>query len=1661
MSIRKGTLTAFACTVGMAFSAVATTVATASWKSGGDRSNPGDASNWECKDSSGNIIDGAVPTDDTVITISGETDFNLPARTKIHAKSLVFDDNVKLTQDADWSGMIAGAEFGGSYTPLEYLFAPNGSYIDTEFAPNGNTKMTMEVEVQGAKKEYWWGVWDNSYSDMAYAVGIDGPHEIYVGYVKGGGGMWGVDGSPSPRDLAVGDRIIVTLDKNHVTVKTADNEIVFLDKNRWKEVLGDLQLENTIYLFKQNRKGTEVFSYGDQVGVKMYSCQIWDGEELVRNFVPAKDENGTICLFETEGNKFYYDKKAGSNFSGGAAGAPRVRATSDHAIALNPDAIIDLNGKKLTMDGAALNGSFGEITSNVAGGKLEVNVAEGTVATDSNISLTGKFGIEKIGAGTLEMKHGGQSFTDGVEIFAGLVRPKDGGWKGSEKLFGVESFAMTIHAGGMFDMRGGYDYPGSDFILDGGAMINTVSKSYKDCGGIGNVTLTADSYMRIDKHIGLSNDGKYLDLGGYTLDLEINDELWVGYRVIRNGTLNLIKGNLNVTTQQTTTKDSGSADFNLTLGGTLMLGRDMTVGDLVLGKDAAFEGDKRHDSTRNTGKLLVRGVFAPTSTNFPDIVMQSGSTLDISDFEGLFTVYGTMSDADRKLAFAENAKISVKVASGLVSGTKVIAWDAADMPNAEFSFVGDNTAAVVKEDGLYYGGDASSTVVTRAEWTGAKDDGDLTNPGNWTCYNENGNIVYGGTPDNDSKVVFDVPTLNVNIPAGAEIGYSSVSIDASTTLLADCDLRGANQLAFADDITVDTAGHKLYVNRLVGNFTVTDTTTGEPGELVVDVPAGATAETKTLALTGNLKLVKDGAGSMDMNRTGQTFSGGFEIKNGAVSPVPGWRGGDKYIGDEKNLVTIDAGGSYDINGGANFSSYSWVLNGGTLVNSRRLEWPDWTTFGKITLTADSFVNLAERAPFASSTCVVDLGGHVLTVDTDTSVKADTCFYAFQCQFKNGTLVANSGIIDFCAKNNTTADLGSSDLNLVIRCKYALEREISVASLELGETSELLSKGNCGLASTGRFKAYGTFAPTSQSFPDIVMQNGSTLDLRGQENAMSVASSYDGCALDFAENATISVNVTGRVLETGAKLISWYAKPAANFVFVGDETLAAATSEGLFYGADPTSQEIDKATWVGGGDPSKWNDAGNWDCRNTAGVNLGGRTPDKTAKVTYSWPTIGLEIAEGSEFKCSSFVIAESTQLVKDTDLTGVTRLSFADGVVIDTCGHQLTLSSLASAGNFMITNSLEKAGDDQPNVGVLKVVVPSETTLSTTAVALGGNLKVVKDGEGTLSMERPGQTFTAGLDIVRGIVKPREAAGYSGVGKYSFGVSQGTVTVYEGGMFDINGMVDFQDMHFVLSGGAIGNSVWMSWPDYSSLGTLTLTEDSFIDAEKRFSISNGGPADIDLGGHTLTVNTSTATENNWVWLNRCRVHNGTLVLSEGSMLSVSCKETSVKTLDRGSEDLTVIVGGVWMLGYDMTVSNLTFLAGGSLEGRDDQNGNPPGCGQFLVGGCYKPNATVAPVPRSGKVVAFLKDGATLDLGGVTGVLAGNTLAFADGATIYVGCGSRELSGPTELVSWSKKPDNYDTLRFKVVPELKQLGWKVLKNETGLQLKKEGFTVYVK
>lgn len=176
--------------------------------------------------------------------------------------------------------LIGNSQQPGPSSNQPLAVISHGAFIDTGFRPNQDTRVVMHI-LDSTPLAYWFGCWNYSYCEGAFAMGNDEVN-IYNGYDHQGGG-----------DLSIiSGEHNVEVDKNLVKI---DGEVVRTFSYT------PFQTDYTLYLFAQNRQGD---AYAPEQTIVMSSCQIYDNGTLIRNFIPyiIGDEIG---LYDLLNGQFY------------------------------------------------------------------------------------------------------------------------------------------------------------------------------------------------------------------------------------------------------------------------------------------------------------------------------------------------------------------------------------------------------------------------------------------------------------------------------------------------------------------------------------------------------------------------------------------------------------------------------------------------------------------------------------------------------------------------------------------------------------------------------------------------------------------------------------------------------------------------------------------------------------------------------------------------------------------------------------------------------------------------------------------------------------------------------------------------------------------------------------------------------------------------------------------------------------------------------------------------------------------------------------------------------------------------------------------------------------------------------------------------------------
>ena len=472
---------------------------------------------------------------------------------------------------------------------------------------------------------------------------------------------------------------------------------------------------------------------------------------------------------------------------------------------------------------------------------------------------------------------------------------------------------------------------------------------------------------------------------------------------------------------------------------------------------------------------------------------------------------------------------------------------------------------------------ASATIPFTATYTGAGTDPlDFTDGANWNCTNAFGFALSADTiPAIDTDVTVSGMTAFQAVKGRTMFVCKSLKFD-NATLPDNADIRGLDFSKVTSDSVIDLQGRMLLLadetSAAFASFTIKDTSLGAPGTVRVS-PASGTLSNSSVALTGNLRLQKEGAGIFVPAKASQTYTGGTDVSNGTIrvnATVSGHFG--------TGAVTVLMNAVFDVYG-KDATSATMVLAGGTLKNSANAV----AYLPKVlSLAADSTILYAgsnnSNDMYAPKNCEWNLGGKTLSIAMTGNDSDFNFIQGGNNVVSNGTITVTvatgSGkkgffaIRDLKGRDGLKLDIGNTYMRLQDSNNDSTVEDFTANP---PSDSDVYSRNKL-------LQIYGRFMPKTATGFNMTMMDGSTLDLSQRTGAYDCAfpdntykaNSSEPCTLQFAStdedgNGTVDVKValgdrTKEELKTiisgDGLIVKWSSEPAANVEFsLDDATLA--------------------------------------------------------------------------------------------------------------------------------------------------------------------------------------------------------------------------------------------------------------------------------------------------------------------------------------------------------------------------------------------------------------------------------------------------------------------------------------------------------------------------
>ena len=208
------------------------------------------------------------------------------------------------------AALTAGAEQPRTIKFIDYIESSGTQYINTGFSPTHKDvrlEMTyrftaLPADTAGSRK-YVFGSCQGISKNVRFQYAVGSAGNCAFGFGEG----W------------VNNATVDSYDTDTIHTIVCSNGVFTLDGN----VVQDLSSRKfecpdvanaPVCLFTNNNKGSIDQKY--TTSMRLYSCRIWNNDELVRDLVPALDDNSTACLYDIGGESFYSNAGSGDFTAG-------------------------------------------------------------------------------------------------------------------------------------------------------------------------------------------------------------------------------------------------------------------------------------------------------------------------------------------------------------------------------------------------------------------------------------------------------------------------------------------------------------------------------------------------------------------------------------------------------------------------------------------------------------------------------------------------------------------------------------------------------------------------------------------------------------------------------------------------------------------------------------------------------------------------------------------------------------------------------------------------------------------------------------------------------------------------------------------------------------------------------------------------------------------------------------------------------------------------------------------------------------------------------------------------------------------------------------------------------------------------------------------------
>ena len=190
------------------------------------------------------------------------------------------------------------------YTQVEYLQSSGTQYINTNFKPNGQSRIVMDCAPTSISSTFCFYC-----ARSAASATVSDTNTLFFASNAYRGDYYGQSASTSGY---YGANTRIVIDNNKGNIKIGNYSISNSPVSTSSPMPWILMASA-----KNSGSAVDTSSLGNYASMKLYSCKIYNNGTLVRDFVPVKNSSGTIGLYDLVNSAFYTNAGSGT-FTAGA-----------------------------------------------------------------------------------------------------------------------------------------------------------------------------------------------------------------------------------------------------------------------------------------------------------------------------------------------------------------------------------------------------------------------------------------------------------------------------------------------------------------------------------------------------------------------------------------------------------------------------------------------------------------------------------------------------------------------------------------------------------------------------------------------------------------------------------------------------------------------------------------------------------------------------------------------------------------------------------------------------------------------------------------------------------------------------------------------------------------------------------------------------------------------------------------------------------------------------------------------------------------------------------------------------------------------------------------------------------------------------------------------